>query len=928
MHSYLLKYEFQIICLTETFIKDIDTACSHFDGYNLVHSTRIGRRAGGTAIFIKNTFDFEIIPEATVNLPFIESVFIKIKHNNTNPITISAIYRPPNSNFQDFLGFMENTLSNFVNRNNETILLGDFNIDLLKINDDHLSSAFYNSMNTYSLIPTITNPTRETDNTCTLIDNILTTNLNNFISGIFKIDLSDHYPIFILYPNYFQNIQNPPIKIRYRTVNDYSLGKISEALRIDIRNKLFDSNSTNVDFALKLLHERILLHYNTYCPIKIKFVSPKSLSKPWITTNIKTYMRQREAYFDLFKHGLVTRREYNSFRNFVTSLIRLSCKNYYQTAFDQIKTDIKKTWQTINQIISSGKKFAKKSIIEKIIANDTAFTSTQDIANILNEHFSTIGDKISASIQPYHTNQHPTQRPQSQGTFSFSLITPNIIEKIILSLKNKHGNINTYTVRVIKYLSDLVAPVITKLLNFSLLSGHFPNSLKTACVTPVFKSGDKTEVCNYRPISILSIFSKIFEKVVAYQLYSYLIQTQILTSSQYGFRKGKSTSDALLSTLQYVYDNIDENKIVISFFLDFSKAFDCVDHDILLEKLDGYGVRGTALKFFESYLSNREQYVSLQGTHSTTRYITKGVPQGSVLGPLLFLIYIYDFPECNNFFKFTLFADDSTLTSSFPNTSLPNIHQILTTELADIDHWLRRNKLKINADKSYFIVYSYRNTYSIPPVQLGQDTIQQTNCTKFLGLHLDQHLRFDDHLQHVSSKVSKTIGILYKLNNKLPDYILKTLYNSLILPYLTYGIEAWYAAPEFLSSKIFVLQKKSIRAIHNLPYNAHTHDYFKHDNILKVSDLYKVQSCSYLYSYINSEDNEIHSRLHTHSNIHEHNTRNRNNLVVPRYTRTRSQSSFLYQSITEWNNLPAAIKISESAPAFRRKLKGYYCSLY
>ena len=172
----------------------------------------------------------------------------------------------------------------------------------------------------------------------------------------------------------------------------------------------------------------------------------------------------------------------------------------------------------------------------------------------------------------------------------------------------------------------MIAPVLTKLLNLSLLQGIFPDSLKIASVTPIFKGGDKTDVCNYRPISVLSTFSKIFEKVIAYQVNYYLRTNNILTPAQYGFRQGQSTTDALLNTLQYGYDNLDKNNTVISLFLDFSKAFDCVDHDILLRKLESYGIRDIELNFFKSYLSNREQYVSLSGLKSDKRTITRGVP--------------------------------------------------------------------------------------------------------------------------------------------------------------------------------------------------------------------------------------------------------------------------------------------------------------
>ena len=559
--------------------------------------------------------------------------------------------------------------------------------------------------------------------------------------------------------------------------------------------------------------------------------------------------------------------------------------------------------------------------------NENTFTTGQDIADAFNEHFATIGNKIAAAVQPLPYN--PINMMHSnQELFKFSLITPSVVEKIIMNLKSKKGNIGCYTVEVLKHLCGQVSPVLTRLINYSFLNGSFPDFLKIASVTPIYKSGDKTNVCNYRPISILSTISKIFEKVIVYQLNHYFNANDSLSPSQYGFRQGKSTIDALLNTMQYVYDNLDRNRLVLSFFLDFSKAFDCVDHELLITKLDNHGIRGLELNYFKSYLSNREQYVSLQGVKSEKRIITRGVPQGSCLGPLLFLIFINDFPKSKSFFKFTLFADDSTLTCSFPDHDPIFIHETLNLQLIQIDKWLRSNKLQINAEKSNFIVYSYRNSLDLRPVNLGHNIILQARSTKFLGLYLDEHLRFTNHIQHITGKISKTIGILHKLKNIFPKFILKNLYNSLILPYITYGIEVWYAAPDILTSKILILQKKAIRAIHNIGYLAHTNEYFKQDKILKAEEIFKLQVSSKMYAYINSDDNEFRHRYYSFASIHNHHTRNRNNLVIPRYNKTSSQSCFLYQSTNEWSNVPLTIQYAPSIQSFKRRLKLHYCSLY
>ena len=350
---------------------------------------------------------------------------------------------------------------------------------------------------------------------------------------------------------------------------------------------------------------------------------------------------------------------------------------------------------------------------------------------------------------------------------------------------------------------------------------------------------------------------------------------------------------------------------------------------ILLHKLRSYGICGVALNWFKSYLSGRLQYVSLDGYNSQVHMIDRGVPQGSILGPLLFLIFINDFPNCSQFFKFNLFADDSTLTCKFKNTSPVNIALRLEVEMNTVNDWLHANRLKLNSEKSHFICFSYRKNIDIRPIKVGNCRISCVDSTKFLGVILDKNLNFKEHITHIANKCSKSVGILYRLNSFLPVQILKMLYSSMILPYLSYSIEAWFGAARTDSNKMFVLQKKSIRAVHSLPYNAHTNDYFKNNNILKIHELYKLNLCSLVYRYSQPlVDFSSAARFQATSNIHSHNTRQNQNLAIPRYNRTKSQSSFLYNSIHAWNAIPTEIQNCNTLKTFKNSLKDYYCSMY
>ena len=467
------------------------------------------------------------------------------------------------------------------------------------------------------------------------------------------------------------------------------------------------------------------------------------------------------------------------------------------------------------------------------------------------------------------------------------------------------------------------------LINLSFETGYVPKFCKLAKVVPIFKAGDRKEISNYRPISLLPLLSKIFEKVVHHQLYNYLQSFNLLSSVQFGFRKNLSTSNAINSMLQYVYEELDKNQIVLSLFLDFRKAFDSVNHKILLKKLNKYGVRGIALKWFESYLTERRQYVSLNGKSSETQTISCGVPQGSILGPLLFLIFINDFPKCSSFFKFTLFADDSKLSCNFNNASTENVKNRIEEELVRVDSWLTANKILLNADKSNFLIFSYRKKFDLPSIAIGSNEIANSDTSKFLGLYVDKNLNFKNHIDHIVKKLSKSVGILYKLNHMLPENILIAIYNSLILPYLNYAIVTWHNAPKCSLDRVRIIQKKAIRAIFNLPYNSHTSVWFKEKRILKVDDLNKLSLNTEIYNHINNPSiHPIASRFVINSDLHHYNTRNNNDFVIPHYVKSSSQSCYLYQASVLWNNTPREIRESCSIFAFKRKLKNMYVDLY
>ena len=386
-------------------------------------------------------------------------------------------------------------------------------------------------------------------------------------------------------------------------------------------------------------------------------------------------------------------------------------------------------------------------------------------------------------------------------------------------------------------------------INSSLSSGVVPNCMKIAKVIPLYKAKDQQIISNYRPISLLPVLSKVLEKTIYTKLAKYLELHTILYKSQYGFRRGHSTVHGVAEFVQHNVHSLDNKQSTISVLLDLSKAFDTINHSILLHKLHYYGIRGIALNWFRSYLSNRRQFVSCNGHHSVIRHITCGVPQGSVLGPLLFLIYMNDLPTCLTYTQAVLFADDTTIYTSSDN--IIDLYHNINVDLSNLVDWFRSNKLALNTTKTNFMLFT--NSNNIPAnqfIKIDTDIIERRNCCKFLGLMIDHKLTWSEHISYTKSKISRSLYAMNRLKHMIGKQYLKTLYDSLVHSYLSYGVILWGGTYSTHLNAIRVSQKKALRCIYNSKYNTHTHPLFQDSKILNLmtcTDLRSVNLYTMFY---------------------------------------------------------------------------------
>ena len=433
----------------------------------------------------------------------------------------------------------------------------------------------------------------------------------------------------------------------------------------------------------------------------------------------------------------------------------------------------------------------------------------KDIANHVNDFFVNVGPELDKNIPNInHISASKYLKNRNQFNFVITHISNEEVLELIQSLPNKSTGPVSIPLKMIKDVVDIIVVPLCHIINISFATGVFPDILKIAKVHPLHKGGSTLDPNNFRPISLLSIFDKIIEKLMHKRLYEFLEVNNILFENQFGFRKNNSTVYALMEITEKIKESIDNNKLGCGIFIDLKKAFDTVNHKILLSKLEHYGIRGNLLSWFESYLTDRKQFVSFNGENSDPKDILCGVPQGSVLGPLLFLIYINDLPNVSDKLKFYLFADDTNI--YFESSDLKVLEKVINEELKHLSLWLKVNRLALNISKTNFVIFhsSQRNLKHQVTLKLDKKAINQKDNIKYLGVIIDCHLNWKHHILNVSKKISRSIGVMYRIRKYVNINILKSLYYSLIYSHIVYAIQIWGSASNTELEKFLFCRRK------------------------------------------------------------------------------------------------------------------------
>ena len=842
-HEYFKH--FSCIALTETWLtQDFDNlfCINGFCSFN-VYRTPNG---GGIRLYCKNDLDVTLVPEYSFVTKNCEMLTLKICCNAIK-FMLSTIYHPPSSDHGVNHMFIETfceKLRAMYAQGYPIVTCGDFNLNLLNPLRYGFITDFVGKMLEIGLYPMVNIPTKyNQDNETTkysILDQVWTTMPSKVSNvSVFPYEITDHFPVLTIF-DFCTSVTKPKTQYKrsFNTRNDNIFSRLLLSVTIVLVNA--DMNQTFCNYFSQLwdIYER------AYPLISCK--NKELEGCPWMTPGLKACIKKKANLYRMYVRGTIMKVEYNYYKNRLTMLVRRVKRLYYFNLFKEAGKDSSKIWSHINTLLGN-----QGRVVMDGLKVGTRYLTGNEMVNYANSFFINIANNLTADLEQSDFIP-PLNRP-NPGSFVFMHTDRAEVSKVIGSLKNKGSALHDIRVLVLKNNIEVFSDHVAKLYNFSIDTMTYPCLLKLARVALGHKSGSNENIDNFRPISNLPVLSKVFEKLTLKRLTSFVDKYNLLSECQFGFREGKDITQAAIKLTTSIIKGYHDKVYVSCFFLDLRKAFDTIDHAILLRKMYYMGFREYINQYVNSYLTGREQYVQVGDFKSENMTITKGVPQGSILGPLLFSLYINDIVQFVDV-DVILFADDAVFVIS--DASLQGMYDKIKKLFSDLAKYLVSNKLVPNLGKSKLMFFNSKPKINLEALTFSGEEIEWVSEFKYLGLLINNRMSYSSHIDRICIKISQFIGVFYNLNKILPKDVLLLLYHTFILPHLMLHIVLWGKAPEVHLNKVKVKQNKLLRAILNVEMvngvpQQGSMSMYNELGLLTVDNLFKYQLFRFLNLLLN-----------------------------------------------------------------------------
>ena len=932
--------EIEVISISETWLTNI-----HAEGtYDLANYTTFRqdrsqhetgkKRGGGLVTYIKSeladsTIELKKLSTCTT---FIEAQWLKIVNKHSSNVVLCTMYRPPEGELEKAIVYMNNCLRALNTAKNDIYILGDWNVNYKNMLSPNYKKMFFFE-NSNNLKQVIKDTTRNTDKTKSLIDLIFTNAPHISESGTIESFISDHQPVYIIKKQ--AKVAKTGVKFEGRSYKHLDLDSLLTQLSNANWHDLYANTDPNA--AWDLLINKITLELDKVCPIRTTTI--RNYYPEWIDPSLVNLLKDRDYFYKKAKETNNSD-DWNiakHLRNIANANIRRAKANFVVRQLDNNKGDGSKFWREIRKIYPTKKAKSKKSQIQLISDVSKLDVPVSETADFINDYFINVGNpptqshtlrrckksksrsKPSAKKDRVPGQQHPID--DTQPPWSLTKFTEEEVLKVIKDIEiNKSSGIEHLNNRVLKSILKVLTSQLTFIFNSSIESHSYPNSWKNAVVIPIPKKGDLTSVSNFRPISLLPQPGKLLEKLVHNRLNTYIESCNLLSTNQHGFRKNRSTLDAVFQLTNQINCNMDKKIPTLVSFLDFKKAFDCVQHSILINKLKSLNIDTNTLLWLQDYLTERSQKVLANNKLSGSLKIKQGVPQGSIMGPLLYIIYANDITRVIKKCHVALYADDTVLYSSCKK--LRTARQQMQADLNALQRWCIQNGIYANATKTKFMVFGSKMTLANVEKEgikltINSQQIDRVHSYSYLGILLDEQLNYELHALSTINKVKAKVSQLRLMRRFLNQQAALLVYKNMILPILEYGNVFFSALSILTRKKMQTVQNKALR----IALNCRDSKKELHATA-KLQEL-KCRRRSHLLQFIFKRKND--KRLLVRRAAGRVTRSSKKILFTLKKPKTEKFKACLsYYGFRLWNQLPASVQKIENAQCFKHKVTSLY----